>query len=167
MKIRRSVLKMPKLNRVLLISIPEEDIKKEFGWRYQRWGEDAVKTYLVNNSKLIDNGLALVGVGELCHHPPPLKQRIRISPDLIFRKGDIHYVVEVKTRRGSASTQLAQEVACFEYDMRQQNENYKEVIPVLAMVDDSIQEPKSFWAERDDPTAKWMKSYISELLKGK
>lgn len=157
---------MTKVERLLIVRIPEEGIKKKFGWFYQSWGEDAVKTYLVNNSKLIDRDLALVGVGELRHSPPPLKQRIRISPDLIFRKDDVYYVVEVKTR-GSAMTQLAQEVACFEYDMTKNNENYKEIIPVQAMVNGSIHEPESSWLEKDDPTAKWMKSYINELLKGK
>ena len=157
---------MPKLERLLVVSIPEEDIKKEFGWLYQRWGEDAVKTHLIKNSRLIDEDLILVGVGELPHNAPPSKQKLKRCCDMIFRKRDVYYVVEVKTGRDGELQELLQEVVSFEHDMGQHNENCKEVVPVLAIVDDSIHEPKPFWHEKDD-TAKWMKSYINELLKGK
>jgi len=153
---------MPKLKCLLVLSIPKETLINEFRWRYHRWGEDAVKTYLVKNSHLIDKDLTLLGIGELPHYRPP-KPETSYNADMIFRKNDIYYVVEVKDSRDYAFKQLIEEVASFEYDTMQHNEPCEEIIPVLAMVDDSIKEVKPDWREMED----WMKSYINELLKGK
>jgi len=139
---------MPKLERLLLISIPEEDIKKEFRWRYQRWGEDAVKTYLVKNSHLVDEGLTLLGVGELfCYREP--KPKTHYFSDIVFRRDDVYYVVEVKDSKDYAWRQLLDEVASFECDMRQHKEPCQEIIPVLVIVDPGIEKVERYWREME------------------
>jgi len=140
---------MPKKECKLCLSIPERDIKKELGWFYERWGEDAVKTYLVKNPQMIDKDLILVGVGELWHPPPNSGMRSRRS-DLIFRKDDIYYVVEVKTRRRYAWKQLFEEVACFERDMKEHNQHCEEIVPVLVIIDDTTEKVKPIWSKIEE-----------------
>ena len=155
---------MPKIERYLDVRTPEVNIEGEFDWRYRSWGQDAVKTYLVKHSDLIDEGLTLVGVGELPHNALPSKQKLKRCSDMIFRKGDVYYVVEVKTSRDYAWTELLEEVACFEYEMRQNNEPYEEIVPVLVTVDNSIEKvgPPS-----PNEMDQWMKDYVKKLLEGK
>jgi len=155
---------MPKIERYLDIRIPEGYMKREFDWRYQSWGQDAVKTYLVKHSDLIDEGLTLVGVGELPHNALPSKQKLKRCCDMIFRKGDVYYVVEVKTSRDYAWTELLDEVACCEYEMRQNNEPYEEIVPVLVTVDNSIEKASTPFPREME---QWMKDYLKKLLEGK
>jgi len=137
---------MPKKN-VWVVPIPKENIVTEFGWFFERWGEDAVKTYIVKNSQIVDEDLILVGVGELHHPTLPLKKRQRQRLDLLFRKGRVYYAVEAKSTRRYAFSQLLEEVACFEHDMKKHNEPYEKVIPVLVIVDDRIKKSEPYWAE--------------------
>jgi len=56
----------------LHIIIPKANLRKEFGWLYDQWGEHAVKTCIVKHPEiqsLIDNDLVLFGVGELYFYP--------------------------------------------------------------------------------------------------
>jgi len=142
---------MPRMKRKLVIRIPLTEVKKEFGWLYENWKESAVVTYLVKNPHSIDEGLSLVGVGELYYSPPPDRPTIKHTrADIVFRKHGLYYVVEVKPLmrfddRIFVWPQVEDEVASFEYDMRQHNERCEEIIPVLAMVDDSIEKIQQFW----------------------
>lgn len=117
----------------LLIEISEKDIEKEIGplWKVARnWGEQVAWTYLVKHPDKIEPDLELVGVGELWHRP--LKPRQPHHLDLLFRKGDTYYPVEVKYRVKNWY-QLQLEVKCFEHAMKKQGVRYEDIIPVLVV----------------------------------
>ena len=126
----------------LHIIIPKAHLRKEFGWFYDNWGEAAVKTYIVNHveiQSLIDDGLSLLGVGELWFSPPRSGQPH--SLDLIFRKGRTFYAVEVKNRGKKlqfAWNQLDKEVSCFRNDMKMHGEFFDKIVPVLISVSEDI-----------------------------
>ena len=130
----------------LHIIIPIMHLRKEFGWFYDNWKEDAVKTYIVNHPEiqsLIDVGLSLLGVGELEFSPQRPKQPHCL--DLLFRKGRTFYAVEVKNRASQlqfAWRQLDEEVTCFLNDMKMHGELIDEIIPVLISVSEDITQPE-------------------------
>jgi hypothetical protein len=139
-----------KKTRKIFVALAKSELEKEFGWFYtERWGEDAVKTYLTKHPEKIDKDLTLLGVGELAH--PELRQKGRSRIDMIFRKGDIYYIVEVKDTSQSAWTQLFEEVACFECDMKRHKESYSEIIPVCVCVENKESPPhQSDWSEDNE-----------------
>jgi hypothetical protein len=77
-------------------------------------GRGCRKNLLSKASRKIDKDSTLFGVGELWH--PKLRERGRSRIDMIFRKGDTYYVVEVKDSTSAAWNQLFEEVAIFECD---------------------------------------------------
>jgi len=132
----------------LLIEIPEKDIKEELGPFYkiaEGWGEQVAWAYLVKHPGKIEPNLELLGVGELWH--PRLKKGQPHSLDLLFRKGDIYYPVEVKYRVYNWN-QLSQEVECFEHEMKEQGVRYEEIVPVLVVYGEKEYSKKPYnWPE--------------------
>ena len=125
-----------------------EDIKEELGpfcKVAERWGEQVAWAYLVRHPDKIEQNLTLLGVGEL--HHTPLRERQPHRLDLLFRKGDAYYPVEVKYRKKNWN-QLSQEVKCFKHDMKEQGVQYEEIIPVLVVYGEKGYSKKKYhWPE--------------------
>ena len=146
---------MKKLRRIF-VAISKGELEREFEWLYERWGEDAVKTFLVSHPEMIDKGLTLLGIGELYH--PKLRKRGRSRIDMIFRKADTYYVVEAKSGSRYAWKQLLEEVVIFECDMKRHGKNYDEIVPVLVNVQDKREKWQDTWTEEE-------KKFYQELWK--
>ena len=134
----------------LLVEIPEKDIKEEWGPFYkvaERWGQQIAWTYLVKHSDKIEPNLELLGVGELWHPRPPRRKKGQPQRiDLLFRKGDVYYPVEVHRKRNW--NQLSQEVECFEHAMKEQGVQCEEIIPVLVVYGEKEYSKKPYhWPE--------------------
>jgi len=139
---------MAKKERVLCVQIPEAVITSEFGWLFEKSGEAAVRTYVVNHSgRIIAKGLTLVGIEFYYWN---YEEGHGKSADLVFRKDDIYYVVELKSFRYYAWKQLSQVVKCFESEMKKQREPYEELIPVLIVVEKELKEMAKTWSRIDE-----------------
>lgn len=123
----------------LLIEIPEKRVMDELGAFYkvaERWGQQVAWTYLVKHPDMIEPNLELLGVGELWHpRAPRLKKGDPQRIDLLFRKGNVYYPVEVMPRK-KMWNQLSKEVECFKYAMKEQRVQYEEIVPVLVVYGD-------------------------------
>ncbi|MEM3697928.1 MAG: hypothetical protein QXQ94_10635 [Candidatus Bathyarchaeia archaeon] len=132
----------------LLIEIPEKDIKEELGLFYkvaEKWGEPLVWTYLVKHPDKIEPNLELLGVGELYH--PWLKKGQPHRLDLLFRKGNVYYPVEVKHAKPNWN-QLDQEVKCFEQALNNEGIQFDDIVPVLIVYGEKIYNKQKFhWPE--------------------
>ncbi|MEM3641675.1 MAG: hypothetical protein QXH37_07130 [Candidatus Bathyarchaeia archaeon] len=132
----------------LLIEIPKKDVKEELGLFYkvaEKWGERLVWTYLVKHPDKIEPDLELLGVGELYH--PPLKKGQFHNLDLLFRRGNIYYPVEVKYDKLNWN-QLYQEVTCFEQALINERIQFDEIVPVLVVCrEKGYNKQKFHWPE--------------------
>jgi len=139
---------MKKLRKIL-VALAQDELLKEFRWLFaEKWGEDAVKTYLVKHPEKIDRDLTLFGVGELYHSPLRVKGHNCI--DMIFRRGNTYYLVEVKSGPRYSWGQLFEEIACFECDMKEHQENYGEIVPVMVCVKDKKERRETEWDEENE-----------------
>lgn len=130
----------------LHIVVPTKQLRSEFGWLYDKWGEHAVKTYVVKHPEIksmIDKDAHIVGVGELEFSPQ--KPGGPHSLDILLCKGKTYYAVEVKNRGSQlqfAWNQLHAEVLCFQEDMKKHGQPYDKIVPVLVSVSDDVSRPE-------------------------
>jgi RecB family endonuclease NucS len=88
-KIDKTTNMNSKIKDVKVVVLSEEKIKDEVGFLAERMGQGAVSTYLIRHSEEIEEDLKLVGMEV---------DVFGKSFDMLFRKEDAYFVVEIKRR---------------------------------------------------------------------
>jgi len=115
--------------RIIEITIPEEYLRKEFGWFRQGMGERAVRIYLIKHPHIIEEGLNLehfIGLD--------IWFKSTQEVDMLFKKNGTYYLIETKQKAqySQGLRQLKAAVPYFEVEMKEHNEEPKEIVAVLA-----------------------------------
>lgn len=142
----------PVEKRRIMAEIPEKDLQDMFGWLRQGMDEWAVRTYLLKNLGVLDEGLNMdnfIGFN--------IYFKNKEEVDMLFNKDGTYYLVETKQkgkyRRGW--NQLKAAVGCFIAEMIEHGEEPKEIVAVLATSSiktvEKLTVQKFDWFEPEEP----------------
>jgi len=136
-----------------MVEIPEKDLRDMFGWFRQGMDEWAVRTYLLKNLRVLEEGLNIDNfIGFNIYFMK------KAEVDMLFRKDATYYLVETK-QKGKYSRGWNQLKACvgsFIDEMIEHGEEPREIVAILAT--SSAQSVRKltiqkfdFWFEPEEP----------------